>query len=136
MARNPQLTVLAANAEADAVAGLLDNGYFRIYGGSQPASGDAAVTTQPLLAELRFGSPAFGAAVSGVCTAEAITPEDAALASGTATWFRLLQADGTTRVVDGSIATSGADLNLSSTLIQVGAEVSISAYTLTSPRSN
>ena len=37
MALNPKLSDEAANAEADAVAELLDNGYLRIYNGSQPA---------------------------------------------------------------------------------------------------
>jgi hypothetical protein len=119
----------------DALAGLLDGGYFRLYSGSQPATGDTPLGSQILLAELRFGTPAFAPAVGGVAAAEAITPEASAPASGTATWFRLLRSNGTTRVVDGSIDTSGADLNLSSTVVQLGAEVTIDPFSLTTPLS-
>lgn len=136
MARNLRLTSLAANAEADAIAALVDGGYLRIYGDLQPVSGDTPTSGQTLLAELRFGTPAFSAAVNGVATAEPLTGEDAALASGVATWFRVLQADSTTRVFDGSVGAGGLfDLVLSSASIQLGAEVSVSSFTVTAPQS-
>ena len=54
MANNLKLSNAAVNAEADALSVLLDNGYLRIYDGTQPANADTPISTQTLLAE--FGS--------------------------------------------------------------------------------
>lgn len=135
MALNPKLSNAGANAAADAVTALLATGYLRIYDGSQPATADTAISTQVLLAELRFGATAFGAAVAGVSTANAITADSSADATGTAAWFRALKSDGTSAVFDGSVGTSGANLNLNSTAIQSGAAVSVSALTYTQQKS-
>jgi len=131
MANNPHFSNTAANAEADAVAALLNSGYLRIYDGSQPANANTAVSTQTLLAELRFGSTAFAASSGGVITANAITDDTDANATGTASWVRCLKSDGTTVIMDGSVGTSGCDLNMNSTAIQIHAQISVTALTLT-----
>ena len=131
MANNPKFSNAAVNAEADALGALLDNGYLRIYDGTQPTNADTAIGAQVLLAELRFNADAFPAAVAGVLTANAITADAAANATGTATWFRALQSNGTSVVMDGSVGTSAADLILDSVAIQVNADVSVTSFTLT-----
>lgn len=131
MALNPKRSNAAVSAAADAVTTLLNSGKLRIYDGTQPATADTAITTQTLLAELTFGSTAFGAASNGVSTANAITADTSADASGTATWFRALKSDGSTPVFDGSVGTSSADLVLNSTSISSGAQVSVTAFTYT-----
>lgn len=131
MATNPSRSNAAANAACDAMAALLDNGYLRIYDGTQAADADTAVGAQVLLAELRFSATAFGAASAGVATAAAITADSSANATGTASWFRCLKSDGTTVVYDGSVGTSSADLVLNSVAISSGATVSVTALTLT-----
>ena len=136
MALNPQLTNAAASAAADAVVDRIDiggAGFLRIYSGTQPATADTAAAGT-LLAELQFSATAFGAAASGVATANAITSDASANATGTASWFRVLDGGGvdvTDNVFDGSVGTSGADMNLNSVDIQAGAEVSISSFTYT-----
>jgi hypothetical protein len=135
MANAPSLTNAAASAAADAVVDQADTGYIRIYDGSKPANADTAVGAQTLLAELRFGATAFGAAANGVATANAITADSAANATGTATWFRVLASNGTTALWDGEVGPSGSDLNLSTTSIVANAEVSISALTYTQSKS-
>lgn len=135
MASNLKISSEAANAACDAVAALLDDGYIRIYDGSQPTSADTAVGSQNLLAELRFDSTAFSGAVDGVAAARTIVGEDSALYASTATWFRALKSDGSSEVLDGSVGTSNCDLNLSSTSIQVGVLVSVDSCTLTMPKS-
>jgi hypothetical protein len=135
MALNTKQANAAVNAAADAVCALLNNGYLRIYDGAQPATADTAVSGQTLLAELRFGTPAFGAASGGVATANAITKDSAAKATGTATWFRALKSDGTTPVFDGSVGTSGCNLNMNSVAIQENAEVSVTSLEYTQPKS-
>lgn len=129
MATNLKLADAAVNAEADALSDQLDNGYLRFYDGTRPATADDAVTTQVLLAELRFANPASGPAVAGVLTFSALTKESAAKADGTATWGRTLRSDGTTAVLDGEVGTIGCDFNLDSVAISAGAEVSVTAFT-------
>lgn len=131
MAVNPKRSNAAANAAVDAMAALLNNGYLRIYDQTQPTNADTAIGAQVLLAELRFGATAFGAGSAGVATANAITQDAAANATGTASWFRCLKSDGTTVVYDGSVGTSAADLILNTVSIVAGATVSVTALTLT-----
>lgn len=100
----------------------------RIYDGVRPAFGGTATT---LLAELVCGSPFAPAATAGTLTAGAISDDASADASGTATWFRVVQSNGTTAVIDGDVGTSGADLNLSSTGIVAGGTVSITSFVIT-----
>lgn len=131
MADTTKISNAAANAEANAFSDLLDNGYLRIYSGSQPATVDTAIGAQVLLAELRFNATASGAAVDGVITFNAITSDTAADATGTAAWFRALSSNGTSAQWDGSVGTSGATINLNSVAIQVGAQVDVTALTFT-----
>src|SRR3954470_21205314 len=119
MANNLKMSNAAVNAEADALSDLLDNGFLRIYDGSQPATADTAIGAQVLLAELRFNATASGAAVAGVLTFNAITSDTDNNATGTASWYRALKSDGTSAVMDGSVGTASADLVLNSTAIQI-----------------
>lgn len=128
------LTNAAANGMADDLSDELDNGYLRIYDGTRAATADTAIGAQVLLAELRFNATASGAAVAGVLTMNAITTDASANATGTATWFRALKSDGTTAVLDGSVGTSGQDLNMNSVALQSGAAVSITSLTITMPK--
>lgn len=130
MALVPRLTNVAANAAADAVTVLLNSGKLRIYDGTQPATADTAIVAQVLLAELTFNSTAFGAAAAGVAAANAITSDTTADATGTATWFRALKSDNTP-IFDGSVGTSGANLNLNSVAISAGAAVSVTSFSYT-----
>ena len=113
---------------------LANNGFLRIYDGTQAATADTAVGAQVLLAELTFGATAFGAASAGVATANAITQDSSANATGTASWFRVLQSNGTTVLFDGSVGTSGANLNLNSVAISSGAAVQVTALTFTAQK--
>jgi pyruvate/2-oxoacid:ferredoxin oxidoreductase beta subunit len=129
MANNPFLSDAAAKAAADAACALCNGGTIQIRSGAQPANANAAATGT-LLVTLTFSATAFAAAVANVATANAIGSANA-VASGTAAWFRALKSDGTTVVFDGSVGTSGADLNLSSTAITSGGNVAISSFTYT-----
>lgn len=134
MALNPTLSNVAANAEADAACALANSGYLRIYDGTQPANADTTLGAQVLLAELRFSSTAFAAAVAGVAAANAITADPSANATGTATWFRVLKSDGTTALWDGSVGTAAANLVLDSVSIVIGGVISITAFTFTASK--
>ena len=131
MSLNPKLSNAAANAEADAVAALCNSGYIKIYAGSQPADANTAISGQTLLATLRFGSTAFGAAVAGVATANAITQDSDAAATGTAAFFRVLKSDNSTVVFDGSVGVGTFDLAMATVALVQHAIVTISSFTFT-----
>jgi hypothetical protein len=133
MALNPKFSTPAQNASVDAVAALLNGGYLRLYDGAQPADGDAADGGATLLAELQFGNPAFGAAVGGIATANPITADADANATGVAAWYRCFMADGVTKVHDGTVGVAGCNLNLNSVNIQIHALVSVTSFTLEQP---
>lgn len=134
MANELKITNAAASASADAVVDLIDAGAgagkLRIYDGSKPATADTAISTQVLLAELTFSDPAFGAASNGVATASSITADSSANASGTASWFRIVDSNNNA-IMDGTVGTSGADLNLDSVSITLGQSVSVTSFTYT-----
>lgn len=125
------------NAAADLLVDAIDAGSgpgtIQIRSGAQPATAnDAASGT--LLATLTCSDPAFGAASDGVATANAITGDSSADATGTAGWFRVLDSSGAT-VLDGSITASGGggDMILSTTSIVAGGAVNVTSWTVTQP---
>lgn len=120
--RNNMLDAITTRAGASAL--------LRIYDGTRPATGGTATT---LLAELTCNATFAPGASSGVLTLNAITQDSSANATGTATWFRIVQSGGSTHVLDGSVGTSGADLNLNSVSIVATGAVSISSFTITAP---
>lgn len=129
------------------------NGTLHIYSGPQPATADAAVTGTLLLKitesggtftpgatanGINFGAPSGG--VIAKATAETWTGTGAT--AGTAGWFRLMgnatDAGGTSTAlprIDGTVATSGGDLNLVSTTIASGTPITIDTFALTLPAS-
>src|SRR2546426_264740 len=120
----------------DSITALASSGILRIYSGSQPADADASIGAGVVLAELTMSATAFGSATNtastnSVLTANAITSDSDANATGTAAWFRLWKSDGTTPLYDGTVGTSGTDMVINSTAIQIHAAVSCSALTLT-----
>jgi hypothetical protein len=139
MANNPFFSDEAAKAAVDAVAAKCNSGSLKIYTGSQPTDANTAVGAQTLLATLTLSATAFGASsASGsagskvvTATANTITGDTSADATGTAAWFRVLKSDGTSIVFDGSVGASGADLNLATTSITAGEEVDVTSFTIT-----
>lgn len=130
------LTNNVANAQADALARKVDNGYLRIYSGTRPATSATALSGNTILAELTCGSPFAPAASGGVLTANAITQDSSANATGTATFYRLFRSDGTTVCWDGDVGTSGADLNLASTSLVATQPVQVTSYTISPSATN
>lgn len=119
------------NTRMDAIDDLANGGVgaalIRIYDGTRPATGGTATT---LLAELTASDPMFGASSTGVLTASAITQDSSANATGTASWFRVVDS-AAAFVMDGNCGTSGSDLNLTTLSIVITQPVSISSFVLT-----
>ena len=123
----------ARNAAATAIATLLDGGSIEIRTGAQPATpGTAASGT--LLGTLTLSSPAFGAAATGVVTANAVTSDSSADNTGTAGWFRAYSST-STAVIDGSITATGGggDMTLDSISIIAGGVIACTSWTITMP---
>ena len=118
-ARADQLTV-ARDAAASA-------GKIRLYTGTRPATGGAVTT---LLAELFMSDPSAPAAAGGILTLNSIADDVSADNTGVATWFREVDGDNNF-VTDGDVGTSGSDLNLNTTGITAGLNVSITSYVTT-----
>jgi hypothetical protein len=117
------------NARLDAITAFAGGSCkLRIYSGTQPATGGAA-TTQ--LAELICDATFAPAASGGVLTLNAIASDTDADATGTATWARILKSDGTTIVLDCTVGTSGADINLNTVSIVANATISVTSATIT-----
>lgn len=104
----------------------------RIYDGTRATDADTAIGAQVKLAELTCASPFAPGASSGVLTASAITTANA-LATGTATWFRLTDSAGTTTIMDGSVSATGGggDLQLVTASIVSTQPVQITSFVFT-----
>ena len=99
-----------------------------IYEGTQPANANTAISTQTLLVSLPI-SGSFGTDSNGTITLSSVT-NGTAVATGTGQFFRIFKSDNTTVVMDGSVGTSGCDMNLNNTSIATGQVVSITSGTI------
>lgn len=129
------LATARRNAACDGITARANSGYLRIYAGSVPANANASLGAATLLGTCGFGATAFGAASGGTATANAISNDSAADATGTATFFRVFESDGTTVVLQGSVSASGGggDLILTPADVVAGVQIAITSITLTVP---
>jgi hypothetical protein len=129
---SPKISVALANAFLDGIGTLANSGKLRIYQGTQPATPETSIGASTQLAELTMNATAFPGASSHLLTANAID-SDTNTVAGTAQWFRLWKSDGTTPLMDGSVDTSGADMNLNSTAVSAGGTLAITSFTINLP---
>lgn len=140
-------TVTIVQVVGNSLRDIFKDGILRIYSGTQPTSADAA-KTGTLLTEITLGSGAwvagapangleFGLASAGVIAKETPVWSGTGLVAGTAGWYRLyanatdagaLDSSYEYPRIDGSIGTSGAQLNASSTSIAVGATITVDSF--------
>jgi hypothetical protein len=126
-----------ANAEAAAL-NVNPTGFgaahLRIYSDdyAKPVDANAALGTQKLLADFTLPAAGNNTINNGVITFGTID-DVTATETGTASWFRITAADGTTVVCDGTVGVAGdtPDLVLNSVAITIGATVSITSFTYT-----
>lgn len=129
-------TAVLQRNQLDEVTPLVDAGpaagLFRIYSGTPPANADTALSGNTLLSENTMSDPSFPAAAGapGVLTASAITDDSSANATGTPSFFRLVDSTGSV-VMQGTAGTSGTDLILTAGTITAGIAVSISSFAVT-----
>jgi hypothetical protein len=141
MAHGPFFSDETAKAMVDACAAKCNSGTLKIYSGAKPTDANTALGAQVQLASLTFGATAFAASVASgsagskvvTATANTVTDDVSAEATGTAAWFRAYKADGTSAVFDGTVAATGgtADLIISTVSLIAGEDVSASAFAIT-----
>lgn len=121
------LTLVAAakNAALDAITALINVG-----GAGTLEIHTAAFATK--LATLTFSATSFGAAASGTATANSITSDSSADATGTAAALRIKSGAGTS-LIDGTVGTSGADINFNTVGWTSGDNISVSSLTMSVP---
>ncbi|MFI7468156.1 hypothetical protein [Nonomuraea sp. NPDC049646] len=123
------------NAACDAIVDALDAGAgaatIEVRSGTQPATADAAATGT-VLATFTLADPAFGPASGGGANLLSTPRSTTGSAAGTAGWFRAKDSNGNT-CFDGSVGTSGADMNLNTLTISVGVAVDLTSGTVTMP---
>lgn len=134
-----------ATAVQNALADELDNrvnsgsaaGTCKIYDGTQPANANTAVSSQTLLATFTLDNPAFGSASSGVVTLGGTPRTTTGAAAGTATWARIASGgtggSGTIFDCDVTGTGGGGTLQLNTTTISVGVNLSITSGSVTMP---
>jgi hypothetical protein len=116
------LSTAARNAACNAIVDLLDGGTIEMQ-----TAADAVVAT------LTFGTPAYGNAVDGVATANAITADDDT-AAGTVTKAVLKNsADETIMTLTVSLPAGTGDIRLSSVTYNAGDTLGLSSLTHTQP---
>lgn len=132
----------------DGFVEIMRNCKINIYTGAQPASANDAATGTRLVTITKGGDgstgltwePASGNGIASKPSADVW--QGAAVASGTAGWFRCYQegddpssSSTTAARFDGSISTSGAEMNMTSTSVASGSVQTIASFTYTDPAS-
>lgn len=114
------------NAMADAVVDAID-------GGAAAGTLEFQTSGNVEVATLTFSDPAFGAAASGVATANAIT-KDSSATGGTIAKAVAKDSNGNTIFTCSVTATGGGgDITLNSLVVSAGQEVSLTSLTYTAP---
>ena len=125
--KNSMLAEITTLIDAGAGAGTL-----RIYDGTPPADADTALSGNTLLAQLTMSDPSAAAPSAGVWTASAITQDSSADATGTASFFRILDSNAVV-VLQGDVTATagGGDIELNTVSITSGSPVSVTSLTIT-----
>lgn len=128
------------NAAAEAIAAEVDsgttdpNGKLQLWSGTYPTEiGDTP--SGSLLAEFDYENPSFGAPSNGAVSAQGLPKTTTGLDDGEVTWYRVLDRDGTPVWDNDSVGTSGTALELNTTTISTGVDVTMNSHTLTMPAS-
>lgn len=125
----------ARNAACNAIVDLLDAGAgaatLQIRTGSAPTNPSDS-DSGTLLATLTFSDPAFGSSSTGVATADPITSDSSADATGTAAHFRVKDSDGNV-IFQGTVTVTGGggDITFNTVSFVAGGTVSMTSLTFT-----
>ena len=136
-------TVFLIECEGGSYRSIFRNGTIKIFTGPQPTSADDA-ETGTMLCNITLASGTFtpGSPTNGINFGEpnngVLPKEDGEIwsgenaATGTAGWFRVYNNDGTISM-DGACATSGAEMNMTSTSLTAGVTTTGDDVSITMP---
>jgi hypothetical protein len=136
-----EFDTLVLECESHSLQDIMHGGEIKVYTGTQPATADLA-PTGTLLVTIKNGGAGLtlGDAVAWVIAkAVAETWSGVCGNTGTAAWFRfqhdddLETANSTDCRLDGTVATSGGQLNFTSTTFSTGATETVTAFSVTFP---
>ncbi len=129
--------------DTDAFNAIMDASHLKLYSGSAPATADdveATILCTIGSAHADTYCHFAAAAVAGVLSKDAFVWSGVASATGTVSHFRLVLAASDTGVLSttqprmqGTIGTSGADLNMANVSINSGATQTVDTFALTMP---
>ena len=129
MASNLQYSNGTRNAQQQGLITYAGSGaIIHLYTGTQPANANTALSSNTLLVSLTI-SGSFGTDSNGTLTVGSVS-NGTAVATGTATFFRITKSDNSTVVMDGTVGTSGADMNFNTVSIVTGDTVAITSGTI------
>lgn len=148
-------TCVLAVVDGGSFKDIFQNGTLKIFAGSQPSSAGADESGSTELCQITLSSGSFtaGSGENGInfddVTGGTLSKKASEIwsgvnsATGTAGWFRFYSNDmdtgsessGDKIRFDGAVATSGAQLNMSSTSLASGATTTIDSFTVTLPSS-
>lgn len=126
------LATSARNAACDGLVDLVDGGAGAGTLEIKTAASTVAGTNEA--ATITFADPAFAAASAGVAALASAMTDETNATGGTVSDYTVFDSD-SNAIWQGSVGTSGADLNLSSVVIGPGDTVTISSFTMTVPAS-
>lgn len=105
----------------------------RIYAGSVPADTSAGIGGATLLVEFSLASDWMGNATAGAKTFSGVPLSETAVATGVASFYRIYKSDGSTCMEQGTVASSGGDMDIDNTSISGGQTVRITSWKKTAP---
>jgi hypothetical protein len=132
MASDIRFSTAACNAFLDTLNATLGaSSLLRFYSGTKPATADAALSGNTLLAELTLNATEFQAASGRVVVANSIGTDINADATGTCTFASFVKSDGT-RVIDVTVgeAADSADITVDNKNFQINADIAVTAFSL------
>lgn len=132
MASDIRFSTLQLNAFLDTLNTQLGAGAFlRFYSGTKPATADAALSGNTLLAQTTLSATPFAAAGTHAAVAAAIGSDTAADATGTCTWATFTTSAGV-RKLDVTVgeAADSADITVDNKAFQVNATIAVSAFSI------
>ena len=132
---------LVLTCESHSLQDIMYGGEIKIYTGTQPATADLAPTGTLLVTIKNAGAGVtFDDAAAGVLSKTSTETWSGVCGNtGTAAWMRLQHDDDLETLnqtdcrIDGSVATSGGQLNFSSTTFTAGATETVTAFAITLP---
>lgn len=126
-----QYSTAVRNAKLDAIESTIGtSAVLKIFDGTKPAN-CAAADAGTVLATLSLPSDWMAAASAGAKAKSGTWQDTSADNSGTADYFRIYASDGTTCGIQGTVATSAADMIVDSVTFTAGQAFTISSFTIT-----